>query len=259
MTEVFIFILGTFFGSFANVCIRRIPYGKSIIKPSSHCPKCLLPIKWKDNIPVISFLILGGKCRNCKTKISFEYPAVELLTGLLFFIGYLKFNISFNLLIFLILSVFLIIISFIDMHLKIIPDILSVLLLVTGIILSPLNPVVSPASSIIGKIAGSFSGALAGGVVLYFIAFIGFKIYKKEVMGAGDIKLIAAGGSFLGLRNIFAALILACFIGGTTAVILVILKRKKLSDFIPFGPYLSVSILIIFFVRTFNPGILPFR
>lgn len=259
MIEVFIFILGTLFGSFANVCIRRIPYGKSIIKPSSHCPKCLIPIKWKDNIPVISFLLLKGKCGNCRTSISFEYPAVELLTGLYFLAAYLYLGFSSVFFISVLLGLCLIITAFIDIHLKIIPDILSVSLLVIGIILSPLNPIVSPGSSIIGKVVGSVLGAVAGGAALYFIAFIGLKIYKKEVMGAGDIKLIAAGGSFLGFYNIFLALILACFIGGMTAMVLVILRKKKLSDFIPFGPYLSASILIIFFVNAVNPAILPFR
>jgi len=128
---LFFFILGTFFGSFANVVIRRLPYGNSIVKPASHCPKCLIPIKCIDNLPILSFLFLSGKCRNCRTKISFEYPVVELLTGLLFLAGYLNYSISVNLIIFLIFSFFLIIISFIDLHLRIIPDILTISVFLT--------------------------------------------------------------------------------------------------------------------------------
>ncbi|MBN1383466.1 MAG: prepilin peptidase [Elusimicrobia bacterium] len=254
--EIFIFILGTFFGSFANVCIKRIPYGNSIVKPSSHCPKCLVPIKWKDNFPIISFLILKGKCRNCHADISFEYPMVELLTGLYFLGAYIYFGFSSAFFISILLGLYLIIISFVDIHLKIIPNILSVSLLIIGLILSPFNTVViNPLSSVIDRIIGSVLGALSGGILLYLIALAGSKIYKKEVMGGGDIKLIAAGGSFLGIYNIFSALILACFIGGIVGLIFVILKKQKLSDFVPFGPYLSASILIVFFIQ---PCLFPF-
>ncbi|PIU83239.1 MAG: prepilin peptidase [Elusimicrobia bacterium CG06_land_8_20_14_3_00_38_11] len=246
MLELFFFILGTFFGSFSNVVIRRLPYGNSIVRPASHCPKCLIPIKWIDNLPVISFLFLGGKCRNCKTKISFEYPVVELLAGLLFLFGYLNFGIQCNLIIFLILSVVLIIISFIDMHLRIIPDILTISLLIFGLASSFFNPVVS------FSFLNSLKGTLFGGVFLYLVAFLGSKIYRKEVMGGGDVKLLAAGGSFLGLSNIFLALLIACFIGGLTGLFLILIGKKKKSDFIPFGPFIAISIVMVFFIRPQN-------
>jgi len=243
---LFFFILGTFFGSFANVVIRRLPYGRSIIKPASHCPKCLIPLKYIDNLPVISFLFLRGKCRNCKTKISFEYPVVELLASLLFLFGYLNFGISINLLIFLILSIVLIIISFIDINLRIIPDVLTIALLIFGLASSFFNPIVN------FRILNSLSGALFGGVFLYLVAWLGAKIYKKEVMGGGDVKLLAAGGSVLGLQNIFAALLIACFIGGITGLFLILIGKKKKTDFIPFGPFISISILVLFFIRPQN-------
>ncbi|MBI5574008.1 MAG: prepilin peptidase [Elusimicrobia bacterium] len=244
MVEIFIFILGLFFGSFSNVVIRRMPYGNSIVKPASHCPKCLIPIKCIDNLPILSFIFLGGKCRNCKTKISFEYPIVELLTGLLFLSGYLNFGISFNFLIFLILSVLLIIISFIDLHLRIIPDILTISLLIFGLASSFFNPIVSL------NFLNSLKGALFGGTFLFLVAWIGEKIYKKEVMGGGDIKLLAAGGSFLGCHNVFLAILIACFIGGLTGLFLILIGNKKKSDFIPFGPFISLGIIILFY---FNP------
>ncbi|MEW6557246.1 MAG: prepilin peptidase [Elusimicrobiota bacterium] len=246
MLAIFTFIIGTFFGSFANVVIRRLPYGKSIVKPASHCPKCLIPIRWKDNLPVISFLILGGRCRNCKTKIAIEYPSVELLTGLLFLFGYLNFCISFNLLIFLILSIYLIIISFIDLHLRIIPDILSVSLLIFGLLSSFVNPIVK------NNFFCSIGGAILGAGILWLVAIIGARIYKKEVMGGGDVKLLAAGGSFLGVQNVFVALLIACFIGGLTGLLLMLIGIKKRTDFIPFGPFISIALLIIFFLRPQN-------
>lgn len=240
MFEIFIFILGTLFGSFANVCIRRIPYGKSILKPASHCPKCLVPVRWKDNFPIISFLLLKGKCRNCQTDISPEYPVVELLTGLYFIGAYLYSGITSVFFISILLGFYLVVISFVDLHLRIIHDFFSISLLVIGLVLSPFNSVVK------NSFLNSVSGAIAGGLLLYLIAIIGAKIYKKEVMGGGDIKLIAAGGSFLGIQNVFTTLFLACFIGGLTGLVLILLKKKKPSDFIPFGPYISISILIVF-------------
>ncbi|MDO8734359.1 MAG: prepilin peptidase, partial [Elusimicrobiota bacterium] len=175
MVEIFIFILGLFFGSFANVVIRRLPYGNSIVKPASHCPKCLIPIKWKDNLPVISFLILRGLCRNCKTKISFEYPVVELLTGIYFLTAYFYFGLTSLFFISVFLGLTLIIISFIDLHLRIIPDILTISLLIFGLASSFFNPIVN------SSFLNSLSGALLGGVFLYLVAFFGAKIYKKEV------------------------------------------------------------------------------
>jgi leader peptidase (prepilin peptidase)/N-methyltransferase len=253
MTGLFFFILGTFFGSFANVVIRRLPYGNSIVKPDSHCPKCLIPIKWKDNLPVISFLFLGGNCRNCKTKISFEYPVVELLTGIYFLTAYSYFWLSSFFFISLFLGLSLIIISFIDLHLRIIPDILTISLLFFGLATSFFNPVVN------FSFLNSLSGALFGGVFLYLVAFFGAKFYKKEVMGGGDVNLLAAGGSFLGVQNIFLALLIACFIGGITGLFLILIGKKKKSDFIPFGPFISISILIVFFVREQNPFLITFQ
>ena len=253
MVEIFIFILGLLFGSFANVVIRRLPYGNSIITPASHCQKCLIPIKWIDNLPVISFLLLGGKCRNCKTKISFEYPVVELLTGIYFLTVYLFFGLTYFFFISVVLGLTLIIISFIDLHLRIIPDILTVSLLIFGLASSFFNPVVS------FSFFNSLKGALFGGVFLYLVAFFGAKIYKKEVMGGGDIKLLAAGGSFLGLQHIFMALLIACFIGGITGLILILIGNKKKSDFIPFGPFIAISILIVFFIRPQNVFLVTFH
>ena len=253
MVEIFIFILGLFFGSFANVVIRRIPYGNSIVQPASHCPKCLIPIKWKDNLPVISFLILRGLCRNCKIKISFEYPVVELLTGIYFLTAYFYFALTSIFFISIFLGLTLIIISFIDLHLRIIPDILTISLLIFGLASSFFNPVVN------FRILNSLSGALFGGTFLFLVAFLGAKIYKKEVMGGGDVKLLAAGGSFLGLQNIFLALLIACFIGGITGLFLILIGNKKKSDFIPFGPFIAISILLVFFVRGQNLFLITFQ
>ncbi|OQA91970.1 MAG: Leader peptidase PppA [Elusimicrobia bacterium ADurb.Bin231] len=243
MDIVVISIIGLLFGSFANVCVRRLPYGKSIIYPSSHCPKCLSLIRWKDNIPLVSFIILRGKCRICKHKISIEYPLVELLAGLYFVFAYIMFvNNYFNLagfFITLILGMYLLIIAFIDINLRIIPDVLSVSLLCIGIISSFLN------ARINYSIISSIIGMLFGGLTMYIISAVGEKIYKKDVIGGGDIKLIAAGGSFVG-SDIQYALLLSCFIGAFVGIIIVLFKKKKMTDFIPFGPYISLGIILVY-------------
>ncbi|MFH1540489.1 MAG: prepilin peptidase [Elusimicrobiota bacterium] len=242
MVGLYFFIIGTFFGSFANVVIRRLPYGKSIVKPASHCPKCLIPIKWYDNIPIVSFFLLKGKCRNCKTTISPEYLFVELVTAVYFLMAYFHFGLTSIFFISLFLGFSLIVISFTDLHLKIIPDNIIILLLVFGLSSSFFNPVVN------FNFLNSIKGALFGGVLLFLIAFVGCKIYKKDVLGGGDIKLLAAGGSFLGLQNIFFAFFVACFIGGIIGLFLILIKNKKKSDFMPFGPFISIGILIILYI-----------
>lgn len=240
MEQILIFIFGVFFGSFANVCIRRIPYGNSIVKPASHCPKCLVPIRWRDNIPVFSYIFLKGKCRICLNPIPFQYPAVEFVTGLFFLLSYYRFGITSMLVISLLLGLLLIVISFIDFNLRVVPDILSVALFIAGVVLSPLNDIVNR------SIKFSLLGVLLGGLSIYLIAFIGEKIYRKEVMGGGDVKLLAAGGSFIGIKIVYALLI-ACFLGSFFGILLILLRKRKISDFVPFGPYIAAGILLIFF------------
>jgi len=240
-----------FFGSFANVCIRRIPYGNSIVKPPSHCPKCLIPIRWLDNIPIFSYIFLKGRCRICRNPISFQYPLVEFITGLFFLFSYCRFGITPMLAVSLALGLILIIISFIDFNLRVIPDTLSVSLFLAGVILSPLNDIVNRSFKF------SLLGVLLGGLSIYLIAFIGEKIYKKEVIGGGDIKLLAAGGSFIGINIVYAFLI-ACFLGSFFGILFILLKKRKYSDFIPFGPYIAAGILLILFFRDIFTSILSF-
>lgn len=244
MEAIFAFAFGVFFGSFANVCIRRIPYGNSIAVPASHCPKCLIPIRWQDNIPIFSYIFLKGRCRICRNKISFQYPLVEFITGLYFLFSYYRFGTTSMLPVAVSLGLLLIIISFIDFNLRIIPDMLSVLLFVAGLALSPLNEAVNK------SFVMSLSGALLGGLSIGLIAFIGKKIYKKEAMGGGDVKLLAAGGSFIGIKIIYALLI-ASFLGAFFGILIIFLKKRKLSDFMPFGPYIAAGIISVFFFGSF--------
>jgi leader peptidase (prepilin peptidase)/N-methyltransferase len=233
---VLIFILGLIVGSFSNVCIYRIPRNESIIYPASHCPKCRSNISPKDNIPLLSYILLKGRCRNCKSKISIQYPIVELLSGLIYLIIYLTYGLSIQSLIYIILSSTLIIIAFIDLNEQIVPDVISLPGMVIGLILSFFVPYISYANSALGI-------AVGGGIIL-IIGLAGSVIFKKEAMGGGDVKLAAMIGAFLGWRYIIISLFLGFFLGALAGIFLIMSKIKSREDAIPFGPFIVLGSFI---------------
>jgi len=235
-------MFGLVFGSFFNVCIYRIPQGKSIAWPSSFCPKCKHPIAWYDNVPVLSYLFLLGKCRHCKQPISLQYPAVELLTSLLTVLFVYRYGISVWTVGVLIAVYFLIILSVIDLELMIIPDRFSLGLIVLGLAFAWCNP------NFEGiwwkKELLSLLGAAVGLLGVLAIALIGTWIFKKEAMGGGDVKLMAGVGAFLGWQGVITTVIMGSFFGLVYALFLMITKGKKGGDAIPFGPFLSLGALV---------------
>jgi len=220
-----IFIIGLIMGSFSNVCIYRIPRNESIIHPGSHCPQCSKPIPFYDNIPIISYILLRGKCRYCGQPIPIQYPLVELATGLFYLALYLFYGI-------------LIIISFIDLKERIIPDVLSLPFIAVGFILSFFIRILSPVDSLLG--------ILAGGGSLLIIAIVGSKLFKKEAMGGGDIKLAAMIGAFLGWKLTLLALFLGFFLGSIIGVVVLVTSKNK-SDVLPFGPFIALGTFISIF------------
>ena len=233
---VLIFILGLIVGSFSNVCIYRIPKNESIIYPASHCPKCRSNISPKDNIPLLSYILLKGRCRNCKSKISIQYPIVELLTGLIYLIIYLIYGLSIQTLIYIILSSALIIIAFIDLNEEIVPDVISLPGIVIGFIISFFVPYISFVNSALGVLVG-------GGIIL-IIGLVGSVIFKKEAMGGGDVKLAAMIGAFLGWRYIIILLFLGFFLGALAGIFLIASKIKSREDAVPFGPFIVLGSFI---------------
>ena len=233
---VLIFILGLIVGSFSNVCIYRIPRNESIVYPASHCPKCRSNISPKDNIPLLSFILLKGRCRNCKSKISLQYPIVELLTGLIYLIIYLIFGLSIQTLIYIILSSALIIIAFIDLNEQIVPDVISLPGIVIGFIISFFVSYISFINSALGVLVG-------GGIIL-IIGLAGSVIFKKEAMGGGDVKLAAMIGAFLGWRYIIISLFLGFFLGALAGIFLILSKIRSREDAIPFGPFIVLGSFI---------------
>jgi leader peptidase (prepilin peptidase)/N-methyltransferase len=236
VNEVLIFILGLIVGSFSNVCIYRIPRNESIIYPASHCPNCRSNISLKDNIPLLSYILLKGKCRNCKIKISIQYPIVEFLTGLIYLIIYLIYGLSIQSLIYIILSSALIIIAFIDLNEQIVPDVISLPGIVIGFIISFFVPYISFINSALGVLVG-------GGIIL-LIGLAGSTLFKKEAMGGGDVKLAAMIGAFLGWRYVIISLFLGFFLGALAGIILILSKIKNREDVVPFGPFIVLGSFI---------------
>ena len=240
MDLIFLIIIGGLWGSFANVCIVRLPEDKGVVSGRSNCPKCKKQINWYDNIPIISYFILNGKCRKCKKPISFQYVVVELLSIVSFVTIYLIYGFSFTTLLLIILSLGFIIIFFIDLKHFIIPDVITFPLMALGFIksfipnLDPLFPYY-----VLSLIGGIFGYGIIWGIIFFYK-----QVKKKEGMGLGDAKLLAVIGFWFGLD----AVPFIIFLSSTIALISVapdlIKKSKKMSTEIPFGPYIIAANLI---------------
>ena len=238
--DIFFTIAGAAVGSFLNVLICRIPEGKSIVYPSSHCPKCTHSIRFYDNIPLISYLVLRGKCRDCHEKISLRYPLVEALTALMSFLLFWKFGLSMKYLFSFIFTAALIVITFIDLDLQIIPDVITL----PGIPLFFLAAVFFMDV----KVMEALLGLLIGGGCLFAIAFVYELITKREGMGGGDIKLLAMMGAFLGWKSLFFILFVSSLLGAVVGISTMIAKGKDMKYAVPFGPFLSAAAVAYLFV-----------
>ncbi|MEE8360406.1 MAG: prepilin peptidase [Candidatus Omnitrophota bacterium] len=242
MINIFIFVFGTIVGSFLNVCICRMPKKESIVKPRSHCPSCKKTIGWYDNIPLLSYILLGAKCRHCKVPISFRYFIVELITGSLFFLFFYYFGLTLEFFIYSALSAALVVVSGVDFDIQEIPDEISLPGIPIGLALSFIFPQLMGQGTHLLGLAHSALGVLAGGGLIYLIGLLGEAIFKKEAMGGGDVKLMAMVGAFLGWKlALLAAFILAPLFG---AVFGIIVKIKYKESLIPYGPFLSIATII---------------
>jgi leader peptidase (prepilin peptidase)/N-methyltransferase len=236
---IFAVILGLCVGSFLNVVIARIPEGRSIIYPGSACPRCGKAIAWYDNLPVLSYALLLGRCRHCRGPISWRYPAVELACGLLFGLAYGHFGQGTALASALILLAGLVAITAIDLDHQIIPDVLSLPGIAVGILLSLAPGGIGWAPSILGVLLG-------GGVFLVIIA-ASTLVLGQAGMGVGDVKLGAMLGAFLGWKLALLSILLSTLLGGPLAAALLASGRKSRKDPIPFGPFLALGGFISLF------------
>jgi leader peptidase (prepilin peptidase)/N-methyltransferase len=230
-------------GSFLNVCIHRLPRGESIIFPASHCPQCQHQLAPLDLIPILSFVLLKGRCRYCQAKISVRYPLVELLTGLLFVLAGYFFPLERSLLtlIFsLIFISFLLVAAFIDWSELVIPDVISYSGIVLGLFYNWLT----------GNIFNAILGMALGYGFIWLIARLGRVVFKKEAMGEGDLYLAAFIGAFLGWELMAAAFFLSYLFAGVAAVVFLLLGRVKMGQPVPFGPALAVGAIAALFWGT---------
>jgi len=229
-----VFALGAMVGSFLNVCASRLPKGKSLWMPGSACPACASPIRWYDNIPVLSFLLLRGRCRDCNERISWRYPIIEAGTALLFALAYLRFDWSAEFLLAIVLLSALIVVTAIDLEHQLIPDRITL----PGIAAGFVGNVVLNG----GAWFDSLLGILLGGGVFFLIIVV-----SRGGMGGGDMKLGAMLGAFLGWKFLLLGLFLAAFLGGAVATALLVTGRKGRKDPLPFGPFLAFGAAVSLF------------
>ncbi len=256
IAKIIVFIFGSVMGSFLNVCIHRMPKSESVVWPRSHCPKCHKRIPGYDNIPFISFILLKGRCRFCKEKISLRYPLVELLTALLFLVFFMRYGLSYNFFFYVVLACALIIATFVDIGHRIIPDEVSIGGMLLGFILSSVRGVnLNPAAFSFKPLFSSLTGILVGAGVIYltgwFFDLVYFKLLKNppingesESIGFGDVKLLAMIGAFLGWQRALLTFFIAPFFGAVIGVINLITKKDHT---LPYGPFLSLAALISIF------------
>ena len=245
---IFMFIIGAMTGSFLNVCIVRLPLEKSIVCPGSHCVACRTPIHWYDNIPLISWLVLGGRCRACKERISFRYWLVELLTGSTFFFFYWQY--SQDGLIQPVLWPYLVMVSgfivaiFVDFEHRIIPDEVSIGGMIVGVVFSLFIPQLHATRSPFLGVGLSLLGILVGGGAIYLMGVIGDFVFKKETMGGGDVKLMGMVGAFIGWKLALLTFFLAPFFGAGFGIVE---KIRTKDSTIAYGPFLITGALVSLF------------
>ncbi|MCX4360977.1 prepilin peptidase [Mucispirillum schaedleri] len=246
---IFIGIIGLVFGSFMNVLIMRVPKNISIVKPSSFCPQCMENISWKDNIPVISYILLKGRCRHCKKSIPIMYPLTEILSSLLFVVIYLKFGLSLMFFKYVIFIFLVLVVSLTDIYTStgdfetgMIPTVYIALGILAGLIFAFFE----------GYTAYYLAGIAAGYLVLFFPAYFYSLIRHKEGMGEGDFMFFAMAGAFTGLGSIPAILTFAAFFGIVAGIVVVTVTKDRNYP-IPFAPMLGVSAIIyVFFEELLN-------
>lgn len=233
MTMVYVVtgILGALIGSFLNVCIHRIPRGESIVRPRSRCPHCQTAVRFYDNLPILSFFILRGRCRDCSAPISWRYPLIELINtcGYLFLLW--KFGLGWDLLVYALLFSALVVVTFIDLSHQIVPDRITLPGIVVGAI--------AAATVLPAGLVNALIGIVLGGGLFYLIA-----ILSRGGMGGGDIKLIAMIGAFLGWRDVLLTIFIAALTGSIVGVYLMIVLGKGRKYPVPFGPFLAIGAIV---------------
>lgn len=239
IAQICLFVFGAVVGSFLNVCIYRLPdEEKSVVRPASYCPACKKPIVWYDNIPLLSYILLRGQCRQCQAKISIRYFLVEFITGMVFVSAVMWLGLTIHAAVFVYVFCSLFVSSLIDFQYKIIPDEITCYGMLVGLIASYFFPVMHGEVDARLAIADSILGLLCGGGIIYLLAIVGGIIFRKEAMGGGDIKLVAMIGAFLGVKLTIIAFLLSPYFA---ILIAIYYKFYKKEETIPYGPFLALG------------------
>ena len=231
--------MGAIFGSFANVVIYRLPKEESIVLPGSHCYSCKKPVKWYDNIPILSWFVLRGHCRHCGAKFSFRYPLVEFIMAALFALSYFYVGWSISLAEYLVFIFGLVVCTFIDLDHMILPDEFTLSGIVIGLVGAYINPQ--------REFLDALLGMLMGGGFLWGMAYVYYLITKQEGMGGGDIKLLAWIGAMLGWKSIPFVIMTSAILGSVIGLVAARKQKAGLKTVIPFGPYLALAALFYLF------------
>jgi leader peptidase (prepilin peptidase)/N-methyltransferase len=260
MTMAGFFLLGLLIGSFLNVAIVRLPRGRSIVSPPSHCPRCRASIKFYDNIPLVSFLILRGKCRNCGEPISWRYPLVELMNGLFYALIVNEFWVGGEAFLMMAFCSSLIVITFIDVDFQIIPDAITLPGILIGVSIAPffMSQLTDPLPFYLERLLphmwpylksflNAVIGMLCGSLPLLTIGWVWEKLRNVEAMGGGDVKLMGMVGSFLGWKGALLTIMLGALVGSLVGLTFIVVKRHRVDRVIPFGPFLALGALVTVF------------
>jgi len=261
-------LFGLIIGSFLNVCVHRWPRGRSVVRPRSHCVRCRKMIPWYDNVPLLSYAILGGKCRYCRRPVSLRYPAVEFLTGALFFFFVLTYGWTLLGLKMCLFSAILIGLLFSDLEKRILPDQFTKGGIVLGLVFSLLVPLQDHTAQMIAGVFGydlrgrleSFVESALGAFLLAFllwgVGWLYHKIRHREGLGFGDVKLVGMVGAFLGLEGALLTMVLGSIAGSILGLAYVKLAGKDAGTYeLPFGTFLSAAGLAIAIIAVYNPPI----
>ena len=227
--------LGLAVGSFLNVCIHRLPRHASIMRPRSRCPQCDYELRWYDNIPVVSYALLRGRCRQCGTRISVRYPIVEVLTLAVFLLHYAVFGWSALLAVRLIFACALIVLFAIDLEHHLLPDAITLPGIAAGLIFSLVVP---------PGIVDSFIGTIVGGGVLWAIGEAYYRFAGQEGMGGGDVKMLAMVGAFLGWKLVIVTLFLSSILGSVIGLVVIASRRGGMKYALPYGTFIALGALV---------------
>ncbi len=264
LVAIFVCLFGLVIGSFLNVCIVRIPHGKSIVLPASACPKCGAAIRAYDNIPVLSYaLLLRGKCRGCKAPISWMYPLVELLTGLLFLGCYAAFGLTTEALKWAVFSAIMIVLVFTDLRERLLPDVVNYTGFALGLALSifvkPSDGTALwvanrlfdfPPPAAVLSFADAIFGAAIGSGLLWLVSEAYFKMRRREGMGLGDVKMMLMAGAFLGIKRTLLKILTGSLLGSVLGIAVIMARRKESDYELPFGTFLGLAALLVVFFGT---------